>query len=112
MSTKIRVLLYGCGVMGVKIAAALLKKQTFEIAGAVDIQPRLAGRDLGELLDPPRALGIRIDSDPAALLARVKADAAIVATSSRLSSLAEQVRPLLRAGLHVISTCEELANPW
>lgn len=110
--TKIRVLLYGCGVMGVKIASALLRKRSFELAGAVDIQPKLAGRDLGELLDPPRTLGVRIESDPAALLARIKADVAVVATSSRLSQLAEQVRPLLRAGLHVVSTCEELANPW
>ena len=112
MSGKTRVLLFGCGVMGQKIAAALLRKRSFEIVGAVDIQPALAGRDLGELLTPPRTTGIKIDSDPGAALARSKPDAAIVATSSSLALLAEQVRPLLRAGVHVVSTCEELANPW
>jgi len=112
MNGKTRVLLFGCGVMGQKIAAALLRKRSFEIVGAVDIQPALAGRDLGELLTPPRTTGIRIDSDPGAVLARSKPDAAIVATSSSLALLAEQIRPLLRAGVHVVSTCEELANPW
>ena len=37
--TQTRVLLFGCGVMGQKIAAALLRKRSFEIVGAVDIQP-------------------------------------------------------------------------
>jgi hypothetical protein len=112
MSAKIRVLLFGCGVMGQKIAAALLRKKSFEIVGAIDIQPALAGKDLGDLLTPPRATGIKIETDPGAFLARVKPDAAIVATSSSLALLAEQIRPLVRAGVHVVSTCEELANPW
>jgi 4-hydroxy-tetrahydrodipicolinate reductase len=108
---RIRVLLYGCGVMGQKIARAMLAKKSFEIAGAVDINPKVAGKDLGELLDGS-ALGIRIESDIPAALRRAKAQAAIVATTSHLEGVAEQVRPLLKAGLHVVSTCEELSYPW
>jgi len=67
------VIIIGCGVMGRKTDRALLDKTSFEIVGAVDIDSELFGKDLGEILDPPKTLGILIGKDPNVLGFKVKA---------------------------------------
>lgn len=70
---RYKVIIIGCGVMGRKTAQALVDKASFEIVGAVDIDPELFGKDLGEILDPPKTLGIWIGKDPNVLGFKVKA---------------------------------------
>lgn len=107
---KIRVIIYGCGVMGRKICEALLDKNDFEVAGAIDTNPELIGKDLGEILENPRVLGIRIQDDTD--LSKTNAQVAVVSTTSRLENVFPQIAKCVRAGLNVVSTCEELSYPW
>jgi hypothetical protein len=109
---QIKVIIYGCGVMGQKITEALLNKKSFSIVGALDIAPELVGQDLGTLLDNPRNLGIPIDNDPQKLLATSDAHAAIVTTTSHLRDVSPQIAQCVKAGMNVVSTCEELSFPW
>ncbi|NIM57332.1 MAG: Gfo/Idh/MocA family oxidoreductase [Candidatus Aminicenantes bacterium] len=109
---KINVIIYGCGVMGRKAAQALVDKKSFKVVGAVDIDPELVGKDLGEILDKPEKLGITIEKDAEALFSKVKAHAVVHTTTSHLKSVFPQVAQCLKAGLNVISTCEELSYPW
>ena len=39
MTDKIKVIIYGCGVMGRKVAQALLDRKSFDVVGAADINP-------------------------------------------------------------------------
>jgi hypothetical protein len=109
---KINLIIYGCGVMGRKVAQALLDKKSFKVVGAVDIDPELVGKDLGEILDRPEKLGVVIEKDAEALFSKVKAHAVVHTTTSHLKSVFSQVTQCLKAGLNVISTCEELSYPW
>jgi len=109
---KMSVIIYGCGVMGRKTAEALLAKKSFQIVGAIDIDPALVGKDLGEILTPPRKLGIVIKKDAKAVFSNVKAQAVVLTTTSHLKSVVPQIEQCLKAGLNVISTCEELSYPW
>lgn len=109
---QIKVIIYGCGVMGQKITEALLNKKSFSIVGALDIAPKLVGKDLGAILENPRSLGIHIDDDPQKLLAASDAQAAILTTTSRLKDVYPQIVQCVRAGLNVVSTSEELSFPW
>ena len=109
---KINVFIYGCGVMGRKVTEALLDKESLNIVGAIDVDPELVGRDLGEILDNPTSLGINIEKDAEALFSRVDAQAVVLTTTSHLKSVVQQVNQCIRAGLNVISTCEELSFPW
>lgn len=109
---KINVIIYGCGVMGQRIAEALLDKESFEIVGAVDIAPELVGKDLGEVIDVQKELSVKIESDADALLSRTNAQAVVLTTTSHLGSVLPQISQCVNAGLNVVSTCEELSYPW
>lgn len=109
---KIKVIIYGCGVMGRNVAEALCDKKSFEIVGAIDINPGLLGKDLGDILDTPRKLGVTVESDADALFSRVNAHAVVLTTTSHLKSVLPQITQCAKAGLNVVSTCEELSYPW
>jgi len=109
---KINVIIYGCGVMGQRVAEALLDKESFEIVGAVDIAPELVGKDLGEVIGAQKELGVKIVSDADALFSRTDAHAVVLTTTSHLESVFPQISQCVNAGLNVISTCEELSYPW
>jgi len=70
---KHKAIIFGCGVMGRKTAQALVDKASFKIAGAVNIDPELFGKDWGDILDPLKTLGILIGKDPNVLGFKVKA---------------------------------------
>jgi hypothetical protein len=109
---QIKVIIYGCGVMGQNITEALLKKKSFSIVGALDIAPGLVGRELGDLLNNPRNLGITIEDNPQKLLDSSDAQAVILTTTSLLRDVYPQIVQSVKAGVNVVSTCEELAFPW
>lgn len=109
---KINVVVYGTGVMGRKIAQALSQKKSFEVVGAIDVDPQLVGKDLGEFFDKPLKSGIIIEKDAESLLSKVKAQAVVLTTTSYLKTIFPQISQCLRTGINVISTCEELSYPW
>lgn len=112
MKEKIKLIIFGCGVMGRQIARVLLNKESFEIVGAIDIDPELIGWDLGDILGINIKLNLKIEKDPEALFSKVKADAVVHTTTSFLEIVHPQIIQCLKAGLNVISTCEELSYPW
>lgn len=105
-----KVSLVGIGAMGRLIAKLALEKG-FEIVGAFDIDEDIVGRDLGEIIGIGRGLGISVEKD-LALIKDTGADVAIYATVARLKELLPQILPAIRAGMDIISTCEELIYPW
>jgi len=109
---KLRVALYGVGAVGSLIAKFLLKKEGVEIVGAVDIAKDKIDRDLGEVLGLEKKLEIKISADADALFSEVKADIAIHATSSFLKETYPQIASIIKHGIKVISTCEELTYPY
>jgi len=46
----IKVVSYGIGVIGRRLAKHLLTKEGVKIVGAIDINPAIVGKDLGEVL--------------------------------------------------------------
>ncbi len=109
---KINVIVYGCGVMGRRVAQALSSKRSLEVVGATDIDPDLVGKDLGELFDPCQETRIPIQKEAEGLFSRVEARAVVLTTTSHLTTVFPQVKQCVMAGLNVISTCEELSFPW
>lgn len=109
---KIRVVLYGLGAIGSSIAKFLLKKEGIEIVGAIDIAEDKVGKDLGEVLQIGKHVGVAVSDDPRKVLSKACANIVIHATGSYLKDVYPQIAPLAEYGVNVISTCEELSYPF
>ena len=112
MPEPTRVLHYGLGPIGVRIAQVVASRPDLESVGAVDIDPAKTGKDLGEVAEIGRMLGIPVQQNLEAALKKSKPDIVLHATGSHLPSVLPQFLGLAEAGLSVISTCEELSYPW
>jgi 4-hydroxy-tetrahydrodipicolinate reductase len=109
---KVKVVLYGVGAVGSLIAKSLLEKEGVKIVGAVDVAKDKVGKDLGEVLGLNRKIGVTISSDVNAVFSKTKPDIAIHATSSYLRDTYPQIVSIIKHGVNVISTCEELSYPY
>jgi len=109
---KIRVVLYGLGAVGSRIAKFLLEKEGIEIVGAIDIAKDKVGKDLGEVLQTGKRLGILVSDDFRRVFSKARADVVVHATGSYLRDVYPQIAPLAEYGVNVISTCEELSYPF
>lgn len=109
---EVKAVLYGVGAVGSLIAKALLEKEGLKIVGAVDTAKDKAGKDLGEVLGLNTKLGVMVYSDVEKLFSTTKADIATHTTSSYLKDTYSQIASLIKHGVNVISTCEELSHPY
>ena len=105
----IRVVQMGLGPIGRSIAKSVGGRPGLKLVGAVDPDPALAGADLGTVIGG-ETLGLEVR--PAFDAIDVPVDLVLHATGSSLREVASQLQPLLGRGLHVLSTCEELAYPY
>jgi hypothetical protein len=109
---KVRVAIFGVGAVGSLIAKFLLEKEGVEIVGAIDVAKDKVGKDLGEVLGINKKVGVKVSDDVDAVLSKTKPDIAIHATSSFMKATYQQLASLIKHGVKVISTCEELSNPY
>ncbi len=98
---------YGFGAIG-RLALKAALERGYDIAAVVDIDPRIKGKDAGEVAGIEK-LGVKVTDDPDALAV---ADVVIHATGSFLDKVYPQLARVIELGVDVISTCETLAYPW
>ncbi|MEE9519459.1 MAG: hypothetical protein V3V93_04250 [bacterium] len=107
---SVKVVSYGVGVIGRRLARHLLTKEGVEIVGAIDINPAIIGKDLGEVLGVDN-LGVTISDDTDNVLSTTKPDIVCHTTMSYLRQTYDQFAQVLKHGVNIVSTCEELAYP-
>jgi hypothetical protein len=112
MSEPIRVIQYGLGAIGRAAARLAASRPGIELVGAVDRDPSLAGKDLGEVLGLDRKLGVAVTDKPVILFAQTQADVVIHCTTSSFVEAYEQLTEIVRAGLHCVTSCEEALFPY
>ncbi len=113
MPAPVRVIQFGLGPIGLGCANLLLDKERsglVQLVGAIDIDPRKAGRCLGELLGRECALPVRNDAE--GLLQEAKPDVVVHTTGSFLADVEDQLLLCAAAGAHVVSSSEELCYPY
>ncbi|MDR0366777.1 MAG: dihydrodipicolinate reductase [Bifidobacteriaceae bacterium] len=104
-----RVVLYGAGLMGAVIIRYLLEKG-FELAGVIDNNPELVGKDAGTVAGLERELGVPISADAEAVLSQ-GADIAVLTLLSLMTDMEPFFAACARHGVNAISTCEEAFFP-
>lgn len=110
MASPIRIVHYGLGPIGIEVARVVARREGVVSVGAVDVDPGKVGTDLAEVVDQGLPRGVIVRSSLGEALS-VPADVALHTTGSYLAQVRPQLEELLRAGLHVVSSCEELSYP-
>jgi len=109
MAGKLRFVHMGLGPMGAKLCKLALEKEGVEIVGA--IEKVNLGKDVGEVIGLGKRLGVTLTDDINMALA-AKPDVVLHSTLSSLELVKEQIIPIIKAGIDIVSTCEELSYPW
>lgn len=104
---KIKVVQYGAGKMSVYTMRYVFEKGA-EIVGAIDVNPNVIGKDIGEIMGcENKGVTVTDAKDAENLLKEVKPDICIVTTMSLLSDLENPLKLCARLGINAITTCEE-----
>lgn len=86
-----------------------------EIVGAIDRDPAKAGHTLNEVLavNAPRSKGgeVSVADRPQEVLARVRADMAMIATGSFIADVYPQILAAVERKMNVITIAEEMGQP-
>jgi len=108
----VKVAQYGLGPIGLGIVEVLLTRPWVQFVGAIDIDKSKVGRDVGELLDPPRKIGVTISDKAKDVLRRTTPDIVTHATSSYMELIHPQISEIVDHGASVVSSAEELSYPF
>jgi len=111
MKEKIKVVQYGTGKMS-KYSMRYVLEHGAEIVGAIDVNPDIIGKDIGEIIGCDEK-GIKITHADKAeeLLKSIKPDICIVTTMSLLSDVEDALMLCAELGINAITTCEEAFFP-
>jgi 4-hydroxy-tetrahydrodipicolinate reductase len=102
---------YGVGAMGAAVTR-MLADRGVTIVGAIARSPTKVGRDLGQVANLGRDLGVTVGDDPDAVLEGRRVDVAVLAISSHMADHAEHIATCLRHGVNVVTIAEEAFFPW
>ena len=113
MKNKIRVVVWGLGVMGSGIATMVLGKAGFTIVGAIDMDPSKVGKRLYEVL------GVQANADNSCIVTKdaedvIKkgyADVCLMATASFTKVVFPLIKMAAIAGMDIVTTAEEMSYP-
>ncbi len=106
-----RIFQYGCGKMSIYTMRFAVENGA-EIVGAVDVNPDVIGKDVGEIMGiAPTGVLVEDASKAEELLTSLKPDCAIVTTMSLLEDLRVPLLTCAKCGVNAITTCEEAFYP-
>ena len=111
MERKLKVAQIGTGKMSVYTMRYVYEKGA-EIVAALDVNPNVIGKDIGEIIESENKGVLVSDMNNAReVLENAKPDIAIVTTMSLMSDLADPLTLCAELGINAITTCEEAFYP-
>lgn len=108
----VKVVQYGCGKMSLYTMRYVLENGG-KLVGAVDINEKIIGKDIGELLGIDfQDVKVINTTNAEAMLKEVKPDVVIVTTMSLMNDVADALLLCAKLGINAITTCEEAFYPF
>jgi 4-hydroxy-tetrahydrodipicolinate reductase len=109
---SLRVAHIGLGPIGCAVIQQIADRPGIETVAAIDLDPNKVGKSLDTIVTGHDALkSVTVRSDLTATLLELKPDVAVLCTSSSLPRVWPQIEEILRAGVPIVSTTEELSFP-
>jgi 4-hydroxy-tetrahydrodipicolinate reductase len=107
----IRVLHVGLGPIGAAVARQIASRKGFRIVGAIDIDSKKMGQDVGTIIGLPRKLRVKVGVDIGKTIKAAKPDVAVLCTSSSLKGVLPELLEVIKHRVPVVTTTEEAAYP-
>ena len=107
--SEIRLVLCGVGGVGRNVTRLALSRPDLVPVAACSRNPALRGSDIGELATGT-SIGVAVTDRDAALA--VPADVLLIATTSFIAEVADDIAAGVDAGLNVMCTAEEMGYAW
>lgn len=108
---KVKAVQYGVGKMSIYTMRYMIEKG-IEIVGAVDVNPEVVGKDIGEILGTePKGVVVVDAKDARNMMETTKPDICVVTTRSLIAELEEPLMMCAELGVNAITTCEEAFYP-
>ena len=92
---KIRVVQYGLGPIGCRLARLMAGRSDLELVGFIDIDPAKVGQDAAKIVEAEECPGVAVSDDPAKVFASAKPDIVVHATGSHLPRVKGQFLDIL-----------------
>jgi 2,4-diaminopentanoate dehydrogenase len=107
----VKVAQFGLGPIGIECLRLAAEKPWVQIVGAVDIDPAKVGKTLKDLAGIDRGGDARVYSGFAELWRHAQPQVVLHTAGSKAADSLEQMRPMAKEGVSVVSSCEELLYP-
>ena len=108
---KIKIAQFGLGPIGIETLKLAATKPWAEIIGGIDIDPEKVGKPLAEITGDTALRGAKVYRTLEDLCARETPDVIFHTAVSKIKSAFPQIEPMVRQGVSVVSSCEELLFP-
>jgi 4-hydroxy-tetrahydrodipicolinate reductase len=109
---KIKIAQFGLGPIGIETLKLAATKPWIQIIGGIDIDPAKIGKSLTEVTGLPQLADAKIFRSLDELLAAAgKPDVIFHTSVSKIKTACDQIEPIARHGISVVSSCEELLFP-
>lgn len=103
---------FGLGPIGIESVKLAATKPWMNIIGGIDIDPAKIGKSLAELTGVPALANAKVFGSLDGLLAAAgKPDVILHTSVSKIKAACDQIEPMARLGISVVSSCEELLFP-
>ena len=108
---QVRFAQFGMGPIGVESVRLAASKRWLQCVGAIDIDSRKVGKSVGELIGEHGLDGAKVYGSFDDLCKQVVPDIVLHTAGSKAAASIEQMLPIVRRGVSVASTCEEMLFP-
>jgi hypothetical protein len=108
---RIKVAHLGLGVIGMETVKAMATKPWAQIVSGIDLDPDKAGKSLEEVTGVLSLADVPVYSTFAEMMTQVQPDIILHAAASSVAASFDQIEPMIRSGISVISSCEQLLFP-
>lgn len=108
---KIKIAQFGLGPIGIETLKLAASKPWADIVGGIDIDPEKAGKPLAEISGDAALRGAKAYRSLEELIAKGKPQVIFHTAVSKVKDALPQIEPMVRQGISVVSSCEELLFP-
>ena len=109
----LRIAHIGLGPIGCAVINQVAARDGMQSVCAIDLDPQKIGKPLSEVVGgaAQNLTDVIVRADMEAALREIKPDVAVLCTGSSLPGVWPQIETILRSGVPIVSTTEELAFP-